>query len=131
MLFDDQIYFSHSQFGKVGSDEIGLYTGDCPAIALQDKQIFKVKPISDTDTIPRAFDTEAKFLEFVATKKNVSDTFTVTILSEKHICPSCQGVVEQFKEMFPNATVNIISGKENFNGSEAGTKTWRYRKKVK
>ena len=81
--------------------------------------------------MPRENDTEAKFLEFVATQKKSNDTFAVTILSEKHICPSCEGVVEQFKEMFPNAIVNIISGRRGYNGSEKGLLTYKHRKKVK
>lgn len=55
----------------------------------------------------------------------------VTILSEKHICESCQGVVEQFRAMYPNAKVNIVSGKIGYNGDTAGKKTWTHRKKVK
>ena len=75
--------------------------------------------------------TEAKFLEFVATQKKPTDKFSLTILSEKHICKSCQHVVEQFKSMYPNATINIVSGKKGYNGSEDGLKTWKHRKKVK
>ncbi|MBQ2942608.1 MAG: hypothetical protein IJD97_10280 [Clostridia bacterium] len=37
------------------------------------------------------------------------------ILSEKHICKSCLYVVQQFKEMFPNAIVNIVSGRRGYN----------------
>ncbi|MEE0266333.1 MAG: deaminase domain-containing protein [Acutalibacteraceae bacterium] len=58
-----------------------------------------------------------------------AETFTVTILSEKHICESCSGVVEQFKAEYKNATVNIISGKRGYNGSPNGTKTWKHRKR--
>lgn len=48
---------------------------------------------------------------FINTLKMLpEDELTVTILSEKHICDSCRGVVEQFKTAFPKATVNIISG---------------------
>lgn len=83
------------------------------------------------DNIPRECDTEAKFIEFVATQKNPSEEFTITILSEKHICKSCCNVVTQFQKEYPKATVNIISGKMNYNGSNAGNKTWKYRKKVK
>ena len=57
---------------------------------------------------------------------------TVTILSEKHICESCEFVVEQFKELFPNATVNIVSGNPNYGDlnakGERGMKTWKHRK---
>ncbi|MCH5192159.1 MAG: minor capsid protein [Oscillospiraceae bacterium] len=129
MEFDGKIYFSHSRFGESGTLERSIYKGDYSAVTLSENRIFKVKDLGDG--IPRQYDTETKFLEYVATQKQESDKFSVTILSEKHICESCQGVVQQFKEMFPNATINIVSGKKGYNGSEEGLKTWKRRKKVK
>ena len=129
MLYDGKTYFSHSKFGLPGSFEHTLYKGKYPAVTLATNRQFSVKDLGDG--IPRQFDTEAKFLEFVASQKKSDDTFAITILSEKHICKSCQGVVEQFKRKFPNSTVNIISGKRGYNGDEKGLKTWRHRKKVK
>lgn len=129
MEFDGEIYFSHSKFDVAGSFEHSLYKGKYAAITLSENPIFKVEDLGDG--VPRQYDTEAKFLEFVATKKNYTDTFTVTILSEKHICKSCQNVVTQFKQLYPNATINIISGKRGYNGSAEGLHTWKYRKKVK
>ena len=129
MEFDGKVYFSHSKFGLPGSLEHSLYKGEHPAVTLSKNRIFKVKDLGDG--IPRQFDTEAKFLEFVASQKKPEDKFTVTILSEKHICESCQGVVEQFKQKFPEATVNIVSGKRGYNGDEQGLHTWKHRKKVK
>lgn len=130
MLFNDKIYFSHSRFGLEGTDELAAYVGKYPTVGLQANRRFITKPISSGDTIAREFDTEAKFLEFVATKMDPKDTFTVTILSEKHICASCQGVVEQFEKMFPKSTVNIVSGKLGYNKSEDGLKTWYQRRKA-
>ena len=129
MEFDGKVYFSHSKFGLSGSIEHSLYKGEHPAVTLSKDRMFKVKDLGDG--IPRHFDTEAKFLEFVASQKKPEDKFTVTILSEKHICESCQGVVEQFKQKFPEATVNIVSGKLGYNGDEKGLHTWKHRKKVK
>lgn len=129
MEFDGNVYFSHSKFRSSGSFEHSLYKGDHPPIALSKDRIFSVKDLGDG--VPRQYDTEAKFLEFVASQKNPNDKFTVTILSEKHICKSCEGVVEQFKQKFPYSTVNIVSGKKNYNGSEEGLRTWKHRKKVK
>ena len=129
MEFDGKVYFSHSQFDVPGSFEHSRYKGEYPAVTLSENRIFKVTPLGDG--VPREYDTEAKFLEFVATQKKPTDEFTVTILSEKHICKSCQGVVGQFKEMYPNATVNIVSGKKGYNGSSEGLHTWKRRKKVK
>lgn len=129
MYLDGKTYFSHSKFGLQGSFEHSLYVGEYSAVTLSKNRIFKVLDLGDN--IPRQYDTEAKFLEFVATQKKPTEKFSLTILSEKHICASCQGVVEQFKTMFPKATVNIVSGKRGYNGSEEGLKTWKRRKKVK
>ena len=129
MELDGKVYFSHSKFGTSGSFEHSLYKGEYQAVTLSDKRIFKVKDLGDG--IPRQYDTEAKLLEFVAAQKKPTDEFTVTILSEKHICESCQGVVRQFKDMYPKATVNIVSGKKGYNGSAEGLHTWKRRKRVK
>ncbi|MEE1049349.1 MAG: deaminase domain-containing protein [Clostridia bacterium] len=129
MDFNGKIYFSHSRVGGETSVGYKSYVGSYPLVGLTDKRRFSVKDLGDG--VPRENDTEAKFLEFVATQKKSNDTFAVTILSEKHICPSCEGVVEQFKEMFPNAIVNIISGRRGYNDSEKGLLTYKHRKKVK
>ncbi len=131
MLFEDTIYYSNSAFGELGEHDLSLYTGKYPVVPLQSNCKFTVKKAYKNDKTPRKYDTEAKFLEFVATKKSPDDVFTVTILSEKHICASCQGVVEQFKEMFPKATVNIISGKPGYNKNHLGLNTYLNRKEVK
>ena len=80
------------------------------------------------DNIPRIYDTEAKFLEFVASQKRPTDHFTITILSEKHMCESCQDVLRQFREQFPYAQVNIVSGKKGYNGDQTGNHNWKYRR---
>lgn len=129
MEFEGVTYFAHSRAEKAGTVEYDAYIGKYPIIGLKENRLFTVKDIGDG--ILRENDTEAKFLEFVATQKHPGDTFTVTILSEKHICESCQGVVKQFRAMFPNATVNIISGKRGYNHSTKGTHTWKHRKRVK
>ena len=129
MNFDGKTYFSHSKFTSPDALEQKLYVGEYPVVNLSKNRIFDVLDLGDN--IPRQYDTEAKFLEFVATQKKPSDEFTLTILSEKHICKSCQHVVEQFKTKFPHATVNVVSGKRGYNGSEDGLHTWKRRKKVK
>lgn len=128
MLLEGKTYFSHSRFDVPGSLEMESYIGEYTPIGLSRNPLFKVKDLGDG--VSRQYDTEAKFLEYVAGVKKPSDKFVVTILSEKHICESCQGVVKQFQKMFPNATINIVSGKLNYNSSELGLKTWKHRKKV-
>ena len=131
MSFDNQVYFSHSRFGLPGTEEISLYNGEYPTVGLKPEEERRFSVLDLGDRIPREYDTEAKLLEFVADKKKEGDHFSITILSEKHICESCQGVVRQFKKQFPNAKVNIVSGKKGYNKSENGLKTWKHRKKVK
>lgn len=129
MSLDGNIYFAHSRVSDSNSIEYKSYIGDYFFIGKRNDRLFEVMDLGDG--IPRENDTEAKFLEYVATVKNPKDTFEITILSEKHICKSCQSVVSQFKQRYPKATVNIISGKTNYNNSAAGLKTWQHRKKVK
>ena len=126
MEFNGDIYFAHSRAEKSGTYEYDSYKGVYPIIGIVDNRRYKVKELGDG--IKREFDTEAKFLEFVAINLNKDSSDVITILSEKHICESCQGVVEQFKKEFPSVTVNIVSGKKGYNGSEQGTKTWKHRK---
>lgn len=129
MDFDGEVYFAYSQACFPGELPYDSYTGGFQLVGQKNNRRFYVLNLGDG--IPRETDTEAKFLEFVADRKKPEETFTITILSEKHICASCQSVVQQFKQMFPNATVNIVSGKRGYNGSAEGLKTWEHRKQVK
>lgn len=129
MEFDGKIYFAHSRASVSGEPEYDAYVGEYELIGLRQDRKFKILDLGDN--VRREHDTEAKFLEFVASVKAPADTFEVTILSEKHICESCQGVVDQFTKMYPNAKVNIVSGKLGYNGDPAGKKTWKYRKRMK
>ncbi len=57
-------------------------------------------------------DSEAKFFEYVRKLiLNGEDITEFTILSERNMCGSCRGVLEQFNEEFPNVKVNVVSGK--------------------
>ena len=130
MLLDNEIYFSHSKFDIDGTEQLNAYQGKYKPVGLLENRKFTTIAINENDNVSREYDTEAKFFEFVTTQKKVDDVFTITILSEKHICESCQGVVEQFREMFPKSTVNIISGKLGYNNDKYGTKNWKHRKKM-
>ena len=129
MTLDGRTYFAHSRVSRPGDPGFNEYNGEHSLITLKEQRRFAVLDLGDG--VPRYHDTEAKFLEYVADMKAPTDVFEVTILSEKHICKSCEHVVEQFREMFPRATVNIVSGKPGYNKSTEGLKTWKHRKKVK
>ena len=122
MQFDGKLFFAHSRANCSTNFIVQSYHGDIPLILVPEHPRFSVLDLGDG--IPRQCDTEAKFLEFVAAHKKPTDRFSVTILSEKHICESCQNVVAQFKRQFPYATVTIISGKS----SKSKWKTLNFRK---
>ena len=128
MEFGGETFFTHSKFDDPDGFALKAYRGKYSTVGLSDDRLFNTLDLNDG--VRRENDTEAKFLEYVARQKKADEKFEVTILSEKHICKSCQFVVKQFEEMFPNAQVNIISGKRGYNGDENGNKTWKYRKKV-
>jgi hypothetical protein len=64
----------------------------------------------------REFDTEVKILEEIAHKfANQPGTYNnirgqVNLFSERPPCESCQGVIQQFQQMFPNIQVIVNSG---------------------
>lgn len=59
----------------------------------------------------RAFDTEVKILESLATRfaSNPSVKGTITLFTERPPCPSCLGVIQQFEAMFANIDIKILS----------------------
>lgn len=58
----------------------------------------------------RALDAEVKILEYLANRFDQQSQGTVYLFSERPICLSCQGVIRQFTEMFPNIAVRTGSG---------------------
>ncbi|WP_434672565.1 DUF637 domain-containing protein [Pseudomonas sp. R1-15] len=59
----------------------------------------------------RDADTEFKILETVAQRlgQNTSATGRINLLSEKAVCPSCTGVILQFRELYPNIQLNVFT----------------------
>ena len=65
----------------------------------------------------RNTDSEYKMLNRLANDLNVVKggrypdvTGTLKIISERPYCPSCQGVIQQFNEMFPNVNLILVDG---------------------
>ena len=65
-----------------------------------------------TKPYSRSNDTEYKLLSNIADKlgDNTSARGKITIFSEKPVCDSCSNVAQQFKERYPNITINMIDG---------------------
>jgi SPP1 gp7 family putative phage head morphogenesis protein len=107
---DGNTYYAHSRLNL--TTDKGYKNLDNTAqnslILKPNDEIFKAKEV---DGYIRNTDSEYKLFNYIATQKQPSDTFTVNMLSERCMCESCIGVMEQFKKMYPNATVNVVSNK--------------------
>lgn len=73
------------------------------------------------------FDTEAKLFEYLADISEDGKEHAINLLSEKCMCESCLGVMRQFKERYPNVTINATSTKKTLNDKTKG-KPWSFRK---
>jgi hypothetical protein len=58
----------------------------------------------------RKFDSEVILLEHIANTLPDFASGRIRLFSEFPICPSCNGVVEQFRRMFPNIELIVTSG---------------------
>ncbi len=69
-------------------------------------------PIFTTTTVghPRDLDSEVFVLETLAQRLTPQSTGTIRLLSERTVCASCEGVITQFREMFPNINLIVRSG---------------------
>nr|WP_314271552.1 deaminase domain-containing protein [uncultured Kingella sp.] len=65
-----------------------------------------------TKSYSRSNDAEYKLLSNIADKlgNNTGLKGNITIFSEKPVCDSCSNVARQFKECYPNITINMIDG---------------------
>ena len=51
-----------------------------------------------------------KIFEHIANKFPTTAKGRIDLYSELEICPSCSGVITQFKKMYPNIEVNVTLG---------------------
>lgn len=72
-------------------------------------------------------DSEAKLFEYAADIAKDGKEHTINMLSEKCMCDSCLGVMKQFKENYPNVTINVVSNKRERNEENKG-QPWKKRK---
>ena len=116
--FDGKMLFAHSSINDKDSKEYDKIVDEAKEkVILSGKKNFKAHIVDDYS---RNIDSEYKIFDYIASIKKPEDTFTVNLLSERCMCESCMKVMADFKEMFPNATVNAVSNKRMKN-------PWTYR----
>lgn len=71
-------------------------------------------------------DSEAKLFEYAADIAKDGKEHTINMLSEKCMCDSCLGVMKQFKDKYPNVTVNVVSNKKE-RAEKNHNKPWDFR----
>ncbi|MFW2373133.1 MAG: SpvB/TcaC N-terminal domain-containing protein [Gammaproteobacteria bacterium] len=108
---DRNIAFADVDIKGLNRTELISHSGDFSlkgTSAVPTERLFKTFKVSHT----REFDSEVKLLEQVAQRLKHSPTQTgvVRLFSERKVCASCEGVIEQFKEMFPNIRVLVTHG---------------------
>ena len=110
MELDGKAYYAHSGLDYPSDKGYkNLDQSTCDRLLLKPTvETFEAKEVNG---YLRNHDSEYKLFNYIATQKQPSDTFTVNILSERCMCDSCIGVMEQFKKMYPKATVNVVSNK--------------------
>lgn len=120
----DEAFIGNSQVNNVSNPGFYNYKGDSSRIVLsQDIRQFKTLVVGTHD---RWMDSEAKLFEYAATVCNDGKPHTIDLLSEKTMCKSCRYVMEQFKEKYPNCTVNAVSNKKE-RSLRNKNKPWRHR----
>lgn len=126
---DDEInnfYISHS---KIDDDKTATkYKGNSKFVTLKEKRRFTYIDVAKSNGEIRTgtySDTEAKLFEKFADMYDEKPFSSITMLSERGMCESCKGVMAQFKEQYPDVTVNVISNKK------VEGDVWKYRRRKK
>lgn len=120
------MYIAHSSISAKEDEK--YYKGNHHLVVKKNYPKYKYIDVIKSDNKIRKCtdeDTEAKLFEFFADHCEDKDIKTITMLSERGMCDSCKGVMEQFKQEYPNIEVNVISNKR------VEGDVWKHRKKVR
>ena len=108
---DEQtMYYAHSKI----SNKLKGYKGNSTVITLKNQLKFSYIDVQKENGEWRRgtyHDTEAKLFEYFADLYKVRPFKSITMISERGMCKSCQGVMEQFQKQFPDVTITVVSNK--------------------
>lgn len=108
MDLDGELYYASSKIGDKSSAWYNNFKGDKTRLVVSpEKETFEWKTINH----PRNVDSEFKLFEFAAQIVKDGKPHKLELLSEKAMCKSCRGVMEQFKRRYPNVDVTATSHK--------------------
>lgn len=122
---------------KIGNSQVNTIT-DAPYYNFKDdkEQLVLKKAEEECEFITiivgshlRNIDSEAKLFEYAADIVKDGKPHTLYMLSEKCMCDSCLGVLEQFKRKYPNVDIHVVSNKKERDAKNFG-KPWEYRGRI-
>lgn len=126
MEFDGVTKFGNSQLDEEGDSAYTNFKGDKTTLVLQTKSPkFKTTVVGNHD---RFGDSEAKLFEYAASAAGDGKEHTLNLLSERCMCESCRGVMQQFKKKYPNVQVNAVSNAKK-QAEKNKNKPWTGRKR--
>lgn len=115
--YNNKVKFASSRISDITDKYYLKYKGDkSKLVLLKENRVFKTSELGDmvdgeVNTIPRKYDTEAKFFEFLVDEIKKENIIEINMISEKKMCESCRNVAKQFMKKYPNIKVNVVSGK--------------------
>ena len=107
----DNMVFAHSRLSESSKG----YKGTSELALLKTERRFQYIDVTRPDgTIrPDTFnDTEAKLFEYFADRYDNKPFSSITMLSERGMCDSCRGVMEQFHKLHPDVKITVVSNKK-------------------
>lgn len=120
----ENFYLAHSKIDSAESNGAKSYKGTSNLVYLSDERQFSYIEVESKSGKVRNntyVDTEAKLFEYFEKLYQLHPFESVTMISERGMCDSCKGVMEQFKKKHPNIILNIISNKKVISD------VWKYR----
>ena len=93
-------------------DNINSSGADLGFVLKKDNPIFTTTTVGNFD---RSIDTEAKILEEIAEQigDNYSKAGSIKLFTERTPCESCLGVIQQFKNRYPNIEITVYDNTYN------------------
>ena len=104
------MYYAHSH---LSISDYG-YDGTGTLIKRKEKPYFNYIDVKKSDGTIRSNtdeDTEAKLIEYLEELYTEKPFHSVTMYSERGMCPSCKYVLKQFMQKHPDVEMNVISNK--------------------
>ena len=104
------MFFAHSALSETSNG----YRGSSSLVLLKGKRLFSYFPVRKGEGKWRNEtwrDTEAKLFEHFADLYEAEPFESITMFSERGMCDSCKGVMEQFRTLHPGVKINVVSNK--------------------